>query len=413
MTEKLVLFTNSFPHHTGETFLETEINYLSTHFRKIDIVPLTHSNSKIIRDVPNNVYAHNVILNNHKNKVELILKGVFNLSPVLPYVTELIHKKIWMKARLFRSWWVAVLIGRTVFSNSIVKKIISESIFDEKTVFYFYWGNNAAWIIPLLPKIFSCKIIVRNHRTDLYEDLHNNYIPLRESIFQGATCISLISNHGLGYLQKKYPQHVHKMKLNLLGVEFKGKSPLNEGNEYTIVSCSGMVPNKRVDFIIHILSYIHTLNITWIHIGSGALYPDIEAKSKTLPKNIQCRLVGHLKNEDILSLYTTQPIDLFINASLSEGLPVSIMEALSCGIPVFATDVGGSAELVNSSNGMIYDSSIAPELLAGNIKHFLQQPTERINQYRMNAYHTWKEKINAQVNYSEFCKMIASSFSLG
>ncbi len=47
--------------------------------------------------------------------------------------------------------------------------------------------------------------------------------------------------------------------------------------------------------------------------------------------------------DDVLSYY--QKADLFVLPSLTEGLPLSLLEALSCGLPVIATAVGGSREI--------------------------------------------------------------------
>jgi len=49
-----------------------------------------------------------------------------------------------------------------------------------------------------------------------------------------------------------------------------------------------------------------------------------------------------LPHNDVLNYYASNPVDVFINTSSSEGLPVSIMEAMSFGIPVIATNVGGT-----------------------------------------------------------------------
>lgn len=44
--------------------------------------------------------------------------------------------------------------------------------------------------------------------------------------------------------------------------------------------------------------------------------------------------------------------------SLSEGIPVSIMEAISFGIPIIATNVGGNAEIVNDETGVLIPVNI-------------------------------------------------------
>ena len=56
--------------------------------------------------------------------------------------------------------------------------------------------------------------------------------------------------------------------------------------------------------------------------------------------------LGAMPHSKVLEYYQTHYTDLFIQASRSEGIPVSIMEALSYGTPVLATNVGGVAELL-------------------------------------------------------------------
>ena len=48
----------------------------------------------------------------------------------------------------------------------------------------------------------------------------------------------------------------------------------------------------------------------------------------------------------MLDYYKNNIIDIFINLSASEGIPVSIMDAISFGIPCIATNVGGTGEIV-------------------------------------------------------------------
>ena len=46
--------------------------------------------------------------------------------------------------------------------------------------------------------------------------------------------------------------------------------------------------------------------------------------------------------------------DLFLFTSISEGMPVSVLEALCCGIPVCSTNCGGVDELINEKNGKVF-----------------------------------------------------------
>ena len=71
------------------------------------------------------------------------------------------------------------------------------------------------------------------------------------------------------------------------------------------------------------------INIHWIHLGGGPILKEINDIVKTFPKNIKCDLKGMIDSEDILKFYVDKEVDLFINTSSSEGVPVTIMEACS------------------------------------------------------------------------------------
>ncbi len=57
------------------------------------------------------------------------------------------------------------------------------------------------------------------------------------------------------------------------------------------------------------------------------------------------------------AIYASRPFDAFINVSRSEGVPVSILEAMRAGLTVIAPRVGGIPELVDGQIGRLY----APE----------------------------------------------------
>lgn len=57
--------------------------------------------------------------------------------------------------------------------------------------------------------------------------------------------------------------------------------------------------------------------------------------------NVAYNFVEYLNNEEVYTFYRNNRVDVFLNVSESEGVPVSIMEAMSCHIPTIAPDVGG------------------------------------------------------------------------
>jgi glycosyltransferase involved in cell wall biosynthesis len=100
---------------------------------------------------------------------------------------------------------------------------------------------------------------------------------------------------------------------------------------------------------------------------------------------LEIKLNGFVDNKNLIKFYQSQPVDLFLNVSASEGLPVSIMEALSFGIPVIATDVGGTSELVNENNGQLIPANFDINELAYSIECMLKLDPLDLELLRKNA----------------------------
>ena len=98
--------------------------------------------------------------------------------------------------------------------------------------------------------------------------------------------------------------------------------------------------------------------------------------------------------------YLHHPVDIFVNGSASEGLPVSIMEAISFNIPVIATNVGGTNEIVTSESGVLLDPHFSAQELADQIVRVYEHKD------RFHPRRLWEEKFNAGKNYPRFISQI-------
>ena len=82
------------------------------------------------------------------------------------------------------------------------------------------------------------------------------------------------------------------------------------------------------------------------------------------------------------------------------------MEALSFGIPVIATDVGGTSELVSDKVGELISSTFTIESLGQNIEKLLNLKSEELLLLRSNARSIFELKVNAKINYLLFYNKI-------
>jgi glycosyltransferase involved in cell wall biosynthesis len=127
--------------------------------------------------------------------------------------------------------------------------------------------------------------------------------------------------------------------------------------------------------------------------------------NEILPPNATAHFPGYTNQLDLYDFYCGNPMDVFVNTSLSEGTPVSIMEAVSCGIPVIATAVGGNTEIVTSQNGILLGAHPRPDDMAQALFWFIDHPAEA-RAKRTASQVMWKERYNARRNFEAFAERL-------
>ncbi|MDD5764790.1 MAG: glycosyltransferase [Candidatus Marinimicrobia bacterium] len=404
----LILFTDAFPYGTAETFLETEILYLSEVFNQIIIVPYTrtwkkNSREEPRRSIPSNAICKPPLIPNVYNRTHRFFSGIFNFSPITFCITEFLKKRVFLKKSWFSDWLNASLRTRAILTNSVFRQITQSNV-----TLYFYWGKNAAYSLLFLKKVPGKKVI-RFHGGDLYEEQRaKGYIPFREPILKSLTHAVFISEHGEKYLHRRFPKINFVSQVFRLGVPDTELSSPSQDNILRIVSCSALIPVKRVNLIISALMRID-FPIEWTHFGDGPERMELLAILKKMPKNVKVTLSQNIPNRQLRQYYVDNPVDIYLLVSESEGVPVSIMEALSAGIPVMATDVGGVPEIVDSSVGRLLSRNISAAGISKEICTFYLLPLRTHKILRQNARNRWQEKCRADILYRRFADFLSHS----
>lgn len=403
---KLFLFTADFPFGTGETFLETEITYLADGFDEVVIVSQNLSDSQT-RELPGNCTVSRIDLSvSNADK----LKALVGLSDPLFWKEKSIVKKVYVKkfskgiiSTMLISLWRAKKVKQYI--TQICKK---ESI-ETRLYFYSYWCDDTALGLAMAQKeLPSIKTLCRIHRWDVYfEESAVNYLPFRHFITENISKIFSISQDGIDYAFQNWKvTQKEKFILSRLGVNNTHSFQISNNDPFLLVSCSNLIPVKRVHLIAVALKEITDIPIKWVHIGDGPERKKLEALILNLPSNIEVELLGRIPNSAIYTFYAEKRPDLFINVSSSEGVPVSIMEAMSFGIPVIATDVGGNSEIVNEENGYLLISILVKEELKRILLDYLGiSQLEKEIKHKF-SFETWNSSYNSELNYNKFVKQI-------
>ncbi|HKJ42014.1 MAG TPA: glycosyltransferase [Sunxiuqinia sp.] len=410
--KKLILLTHGFPYGRGESFLENEIDYLSNAFNKIEILAYSKKQGDR-RELPSNCNVHHYkpVANLKENigSIPFLILHFFSFLSLLISEIRFVKKNKSLK------------ISRTVIGKAVHDLVKGFQLYlymkrtftyDKNTVLYAYWFVNIALAAGLIKKHYpQVKAVARGHRSDIYDYEHDpNYLSFQYFKVKMLDKLVFISQDGCDYVRQKTNLKPEKFIVSKLGINLPPRieKPVNL-TEYHIVSCSFIHRVKRVHLIIDALSRIEDLRIRWTHLGGGPLQEEIEEfanRKLGAKKNIIYRLEGNQSNREVLEFYKKEKIDIFINVSSSEGIPVSIMEAMSYGIPVIATNVGGSGEIVNSSNGILLEKDFNIGFLTQGIIRLLKSDQEVRIRLSEAVYNTVAEKYNANINYPEFVQML-------
>ncbi len=393
---ELVVFTGGFPYGSGETFLETEVTYLAQGFDKVHFVAVNPSNS-IPRNLPDNCTAEGLLI--PLGLMQKIAALRFFGSPLFWQERTIIHKVY--KQRLSKGIIHTMLISLDRAQR--VRKRAEKLITSKNPVFYSYWCDDTALGLAILSKKRKVlKTVCRIHRWDVYfEESAVGYLPYRHFISENISKIFSISHDGIDYAKRVWKTGKNdKFKLSRLGINNERPLKAVDRDYFLLVSCSNLIPVKRVHLIAEALLSAAEQRLKWVHIGDGPERTRIEKITKNLQKNIDIEFMGRIPNEAIYDYYDKHRPALFINISSSEGVPVSIMEAMSFGIPCIATDVGGNGEIVNDTNGILLSEHPTVQDIATAICTFFEP--SKVKAKGDGAYLTWKERYNAEVNYSQF-----------
>lgn len=412
MARVLIFCTATFPYGTGETFIEHEIQYLAETFDRIILIS-NNTHDTITRNVPDTVTCTQVSY--ELSRIQKCMSFIQLCNPLFYKELRIIrrtYKKSFSKLQILTALQT---LHKTKVIGSKISKIISACTHKSDALYaYSYWANDMACTLTKLhTKHAFTRCISRAHRWDVYFEANvAQYLPFRHYILEHSDGIWFISNAGEQYYSQLFPNLRHKMYMSRLGVLSAGVCPSKTDTTIRIISCSNLIPVKQVHKIIEALANIDSLPIEWIHFGDGHLRGDLEslsAKYLTEKTNCSYTFAGQKTNQEVLEFYAKNHVDVFINVSSSEGIPVSIMEAMSFGIPCIGTDVGGVNEIISDShNGYLLPAQTSVQEIADAITRIATLDSQQKTHMRNNAYATWQTRYNAEKNYRDFAHMLTN-----
>ena len=299
---------------------------------------------KILTTIPS---KSNYISSNRENRIKIdYLLFTYLPKSYIPHRINKLFRYLFAKLFFFRMWYYLIRSEIDIVHIHIHSQIISQmfaSVLSGRRVIWtihgeYSLGKITIWIIRMIDSILpydKCKIIA-DSKSALWstlpytmKNLHpNNIIPT-------------------GIDPEPYLREYDKSSI---------RKKNNIAEDTILIGSSGrIVWEKGYDQLLCLLEE-YNFNEKKIHFviaGEGFLRNQYIKQIETLHLEDKISFIGNISN--IPEFLST--LDIYIQPSLTEGFPLSVLEAMATGLPIICSDAGGLKEMINNNiNGIIYKS---------------------------------------------------------
>ncbi len=181
---------------------------------------------------------------------------------------------------------------------------------------------------------------------------------------------------------------------NGVDIERFAPSPSRSGNDgpLRILCVSRLIPRKGLATLIHAVAELRETDIVLEIIGTGELEGDLRALVESLKLQRRVHFSGFVGQADLAGRYRSA--DVFVLPSLSESCAMALLEAMSSGLPVIVSNVGGNPEIVcHEENGLLFQPGSSADL-AAVLRKLVEAPALRVQMSKTNVkkiheQHAW------------------------
>jgi glycosyltransferase involved in cell wall biosynthesis len=172
----------------------------------------------------------------------------------------------------------------------------------------------------------------------------------------------------------------HKFEVVHCGVDVD-RWPRREAEDHheplRILTVGRLHPQKSHHVLVQAVASLRDrgVDVTVTLVGEGPTRGQLERQIAALRLEDRVRLVGAVGQSDIGEYFRVH--DIFCLASVSEGLPVVLMEAMAAGLPVVTTRITGVPELVEDGRTGLLVPPARPEALADALQRVVEDPELR------------------------------------
>lgn len=267
------------------------------------------------------------------------------------------------------------------------------NIIESHRVEHFFTVRNTN--IPRSLFLHNTMDIVKNKSSDIrWKLLPWLYFWIESRVVKTLDNIMIVREEGVELYESKYPEKKGKIRFTPTVVDvdkfyaldrsdkeekcLKFKSLHEIDNNKFLISFVGRLDSsKDPELLIDVLEKLILLRTDFVLllIGDGVLREKLEKRVQLNNISQHIKFLGYKNSDEVADILKIS--DAFVMTSAYEGMPIALIEAMSCGLPAVSTDVGEVRRLIRPGvNGEIEDKRSADKL-----SHYLNKVLSNIEAY--------------------------------
>lgn len=401
MNKKIVYVTSCFPFGKSEVWANNELNSLLELGNEIIIIPRTGKGKIINKDSIK--FTSNLIdlpFLNWSIFIFLIRTILFNPFQFLKLLIEIIKQSNTM---------IDFVKGLIILPKSLfLVKILKHSAIDHIHAFSATTTALMAFIlssnlkVPWSYTLHSSSILNSNYK--------KSFLFYSRSASMCRTISEITANDLSSFIGPSLSKKVAMVHLGVNVKDLKNNKNIIK-DSFVIATPAVLEEYKGHVYAIEAAKKLidaGVSNFKWFFYGSGSLLNRLQKKVKDLNLINHCYFPGNIDHQKLLNKYENNKVDIVISSSITlldtfEGIPVSLMEAMSYEIPTIATDVGGTKELVDGQSGILVKQKDS-EVISNAIFELINKPKYR-REIGKNGRNKIKQDFDTKKNAKELIKL--------
>ncbi|SHE69521.1 Glycosyltransferase involved in cell wall bisynthesis [Mariniphaga anaerophila] len=250
-----------------------------------------------------------------------------------------------------------------------------------------------------IAKKFNKKVIVHIHGGMFHEFYYNAKLSLKDKISDfinnSDTVVCLSSRWEKFFTENFEPRHILTIP-NIITTPTIKDIRLNEKGIVSFLFLGLIGTNKGIWFLLETLSNykVHLKGKAKFYLGGNGEIKKLQELIRRYQLEDIVSFIGWVSNEDKQMYFNGA--DIFILPSYNEGLPISILEAMSHSLPIISTRVGGIPDIVDNSNGILIEPGNQKQLYDA-IKYFIGGNKNSINAMGNQSFNKVEPYLPTQV----------------